>query len=507
MTIKITQLGNLTSVYGNTIVPVVANIAGTLTTVKGNLTQIRDFVTKSTSATYGNIIPDSDITYNLGSATNRWKDLYLSGSTIFIGNANLSVSNNSIQSSLPLTASSVNTGNLNVTGEVTTTNIAVTGTVTATDLTTTGTVTTANIEVSGTVTATTLNVSGPQIDFAQGSYIDETEVVGMPGTYGLALNSPEDGIVGMNALDDNAAVTSSMIVSNVSAQINVANVTYGGNVLVWFYDQSGSIQWPDETTQSTAFSDAYIATIADLDANAAMTSDVIAANLGMKGYVDNSVTTANVGMKGYVDNQTYSNVKVSQYLPTYSGNIGVLSLSPNLVSVFSTVAVGFPSPITFANVIISGTNDVNGYSQLNVQNTNTFGNLVSADFIATAPNGTDSTHYIDMGINGNNYSQASWTISGANDGYVYVNGGNITLGTDTADTTVSVHVGGTLAENIVTTFADTGVSIHGNLFVSNTYVPALANGAGTTGQITYDNSYVYVCIATDTWRRANLVAW
>lgn len=551
MTIKISELGNVATIWGNVAVPIVSRISGSYTTYQANVDQIASYVTKA-QTTFANVIPDADVVYSLGTATNRWKDLYLSGGTIFLGNGNLSISNNTIQSSLPITASdltvsgNLTTGNINVTGDVSTANMSVTGTisaaditttgtVTATDLTTTGTVTTANIDVSGTVTATTLNVSGPQIDFSQGSYIDETEVVGMTGTYGLALNSPEDGIVGMNALDANASVMSSMIVSNVSAQINVANVTYGGNVLVWFYDQNGSIQWPDETTQSTAFSDTYIATIADLDANAAMTSDVIAANVGMKGYVDNGVTTANVGMVGYVDNKvttanvgmkgyvdatliavggsSYGNANVAQFLPTYNGNIGGVTAT-SLISagaglfVFGNILAGYSLPTaTFANVIFTGGGLANGYAQLNIQNLDSVGTQNSADFIATAPDGTDSSHYIDMGINGNNFSLSNWTISGADDGYLYVNSGNLTLGTDTLGTTVKVHVGGTLAENVVTTFANTGVTIGGNLTVSNVYVPTANNSVGTKGQISYDSSYVYVCIATNTWRRANLAIW
>lgn len=38
-----------------------------------------------------NLIPDTDVTYDLGSNTNRWKDLYLSGSTIYLGDVQLSV--------------------------------------------------------------------------------------------------------------------------------------------------------------------------------------------------------------------------------------------------------------------------------------------------------------------------------------------------------------------------------------------------------------------------------
>lgn len=38
----------------------------------------------------GNIVPSSDITYDLGSTDNRWRDLYLSGSTIYLGNTAIS---------------------------------------------------------------------------------------------------------------------------------------------------------------------------------------------------------------------------------------------------------------------------------------------------------------------------------------------------------------------------------------------------------------------------------
>jgi len=39
----------------------------------------------------GNIIPDTDVAYDLGSATNRFRDIYLSGSTIDLGGTTLSV--------------------------------------------------------------------------------------------------------------------------------------------------------------------------------------------------------------------------------------------------------------------------------------------------------------------------------------------------------------------------------------------------------------------------------
>ena len=37
--------------------------------------------------------------------------------------------------------------------------------------------------------------------------------------------------------------------------------------------------------------------------------------------------------------------------------------------------------------------------------------------------------------------------------------------------------------------------------------PATASSTGTAGDITYDADYVYICIATDTWKRAALATW
>ena len=50
---------------------------------------IKDFKVKNGIITGGSIVPDSDEAYDLGSATRKWKDLYLSGSTLILGNIRL----------------------------------------------------------------------------------------------------------------------------------------------------------------------------------------------------------------------------------------------------------------------------------------------------------------------------------------------------------------------------------------------------------------------------------
>ena len=49
-------------------------------------------------------------------------------------------------------------------------------------------------------------------------------------------------------------------------------------------------------------------------------------------------------------------------------------------------------------------------------------------------------------------------------------------------------------------------TLSANLIVSNS-APANSSANGFAGQIAYDSSYVYVCIANNTWKRADLTTW
>ena len=117
---------------------------------------------------------------------------------------------------------------------------------------------------------------------------------------------------------------------------------------------------------------------------------------------------------------------------------------------------GFFGPGThltsLANAPLVTTGSVNSYVQVSVQN-NSNGTAASSDFVATADTGTDGAKYIDVGINNSGFTASgTWTMSGALDGYMYVNSGNLTVGTDTLNKTVSIHTGGTFANNVVATF-------------------------------------------------------
>jgi len=37
--------------------------------------------------------------------------------------------------------------------------------------------------------------------------------------------------------------------------------------------------------------------------------------------------------------------------------------------------------------------------------------------------------------------------------------------------------------------------------------PVATNSAGVKGQFSYDGSYFYICVATSTWLRAEILSW
>ena len=89
--------------------------------------------------------------------------------------------------------------------------------------------------------------------------------------------------------------------------------------------------------------------------------------------------------------------------------------------------------------VISGKGNVDNYLQLNIQNTNQ-GTAASSDVVATADNGNETSNYIDMGINSENYN--SGFIGDANDAYLYSTGLHLHIG-NASDEPIMIFAGGT----------------------------------------------------------------
>lgn len=62
-------------------------------------------------------------------------------------------------------------------------------------------------------------------------------------------------------------------------------------------------------------------------------------------------------------------------------------------------------------------------------------------------------------------------------------------------------------EHIDWTNASDNLKTSGTFHLTTAKTPSGASDTGTAGQVCWDSSYVYVCIATDTWKRATLSAF
>ena len=134
-------------------------------------------------------------------------------------------------------------------------------------------------------------------------------------------------------------------------------------------------------------------------------------------------------------------------------NSGIFSLSG---------ASGVKLPSNPLSIIGSG----NTYVQVNIQNAAT-GSNATADLVITANNGTDSSNYINLGINNSGYNDGGFTNGTGFDGYLFIDGGNLDIGTKTAGKFIEFHAGGTNQNNTVARINSSGLDIvSGNLTVS-----------------------------------------
>jgi hypothetical protein len=172
-----------------------------------------------------------------------------------------------------------------------------------------------------------------------------------------------------------------------------------------------------------------------------------------------------------------------------AGNITSQLLYSPFVHATANVHVGLSPVLDFATALLQITSSGNNYQQVNNQNISN-GTQASGDYIVTANDGDDSNYYIDMGINSSQYSNAGYNVGGAHDGYLYVNGGNLSLGSQTHGSIV-FHTYGTTASNVIARFSDNRL-ILGNILVPDDRVNRLqvSGNIAVTGNIKVNSSDV-----------------
>lgn len=108
--------------------------------------------------------------------------------------------------------------------------------------------------------------------------------------------------------------------------------------------------------------------------------------------------------------------------------------------------------IEYSDTSIRVDANTNSFAQMIMKNHNA-GSNASTDLVIMNNNGDNFNNLIDLGINSSNYENIQYGVTKPNDGYLFVNGGDLVIGTQSPDTKIVFHAGGT-AINESTAFFD-----------------------------------------------------
>jgi len=236
---NITSVGILSSLSAS------GNITG------GNVTAVSLLKTADFSITgnvTGNLLPSANITYDLGSNTQRWKDLYLSGNTIQLGSQTISANATSVSlgADAELAANNVfatnqvsgatvsASGNIVAGGSGSSGQISATGNITGGNLITGAAVSAASVSASGNVTGGNVNAAGLSLSSNVISEINSsaniTTTANIAGNYFIGNGSQLTGIAGGGGNYSNANVATFLADFGSNVISTTGNIT-GGNVI------------------------------------------------------------------------------------------------------------------------------------------------------------------------------------------------------------------------------------------------------------------------------------
>jgi|688.fasta_scaffold01024_14 hypothetical protein len=332
--------------------------------------------------------------------------------------------------------------------------------------------------------------------------------------------------------------------SKITSYIDVDIVSDNGNK-VWNFDSTGNVVFPDTTTQTTAYpgtstslsltgnissgnanlgnlvtanffhgvfdstssSQPNITSVGTLG-NLSVTSNISAGNVltdhllyangaawdigGVPAGSNTQIQFNNDNEFGATANLTFNSVTNTLTTANISAANGIFS--GNSINGKNALQAGVTGFTAVPNTIVQFTSNLNSASQINFQNINT-GATSSTDIALTSDNGNSVNNYINMGITGSAWDGTQTNSLGnaltPDDGYLYVRGGNLVIGTSKIPSAVKFIVGGSGTANIVATINRTNVDVTGDIIASGN-ASITGNISSTAGLLTLSTGTVAV---------------
>ena len=291
----------------------------------------------------GNLLPTSNITYDLGSPTQRWKDLYLSNNTIYLGSSTITadgpnvVITNAEGGSLDIsgngtsTTESITNGNSNVIVNTTTINFGVNGNANVLIVNSTGANVIGNVATTGILTDNYYYANGQPLDVGGAPGGSNTQIqFNNTGEFGGSANLTFDSATNLLTLNGNIAASNANLGNTATANYLVSSsgcVTISGATIAVIGNNAG-----------------IFASLID-DINLGLVSNIV------MGGVTETVT---------VQGNLIANVNVTA-TGTVSGNLltGTLTTAsqPNITSTGTLASLSVSGNVASGNLIVSNTID------------------------------------------------------------------------------------------------------------------------------------------------------
>jgi len=434
----------------------------------------------------GNLLPSANATYNLGSNTARWNDLYLAGSTLILGNVvmkNTPGGNSiafygpdgttpaTIDANVEIVSDSIAAGTSNVSFAGGGGNVQIivgstqTGTITSTGANITGYVT-----ATGNITANYFKGDGSELTGVVASSVAAANVSGLAtvattGAYTDLSGTPTIPTATSDLTNDSGFI----VLGNLSVTTNAAS-------------GDGSLSY-DNSTGVFTFTPAD-AGLADYgDANVA---SFLGSNFGSNAIV----TTGNITASNFIGEVT-GNVSGSAATATSATTAGTVTANaqPNITSVGTLSSVTVTGNVSAGNVNATIVGDVTGNLTGNV--TGNADTATTADALTTARaievsgavTGTaDFDGSAAINIVTTNTADPTITLSGAVTGSgTLTNLGNVTIATTaTSDPTITL-TGAVTGSGTLTNLGNVSIA------TTNTADPTITLAGDLSGSATLTN--------------------
>lgn len=227
--------------------------------------------------------------------------------------------------------------------------------------------------------------------------------------------------------------------------------------------------------------------------NISVSGNITAGNITSNLLIGNTVTSGNIISNfANLGNLYFYNTTITSN--TTNANIYLVPTGTGIVNVSTTTALAIPSGNTAQEPadVPSGSLRYNtDSSSPEFFNGNSWVSMTSTVSYQTfTGNGTGNTYPLTQTTT---TGGVLITLNGVQQtpGVAYNVSGNAVVFSEIPASTDTIDV------RYITTGQSGGLSLTGT-------VPATSTSAGTKGQVVYDSSYVYICVNTNTWIRANI---